>query len=815
MVFKGNMANRSSDNNKSVLYFVLTGLIFLSVSCNSTRRLKEGEALLWKNKVVLRSDKAVANRGERKDNLYKIIAQRPNTDALDLLPFRTPFKLIRYNHRYRKLYNRPDSLLPKSVERPVVLDTTLMPRTMQNMKSYLFNQGYFYAAIKDSVIIEKKKATVRYFVDLGDNYLINRINYDIDDSLVLGIVRADSAVSILQSEKEFSFSMLEEERSRLTTLLRDNGYFRFTQDNIAFVIDTFDKTIFKNAESPFESAINFIKLNKPNTKQTIDISVVIRLADDTNAYKKYTVGNVNVFPDYYSANDLKDSTLRTDYIDSVAFKYHNKYVHSNVLYRHIFLSPDDLYSQSNFNKTYTKLNELGIFQFVRIDVRENRRNRGTVDYNVLLNKTKKYDFSAGYEISRGSTYALGNSINVNARDRNFMHGANLLTIGVNGGIELAYDKNSPKDVLERYSLLTRYYGVNASIDFPKFLAPVASSLFDNSNLPHTIIGGGENVMDRVLYFKLINTSTNFSYNWRQTNTTTWNFSPVFVNIIRLPLKTDSFIKVLRNNEYLRNSYQENTIEGESISYTFDNNGKKHGVNYSYLRLGLEEAGLLLSGINQVGKALNNLYNISFYQYVKFDFDARHFFTLPHSTVALHFYGGIGIPYDKSDVLPYIKQYYAGGPYSLRGWQIRTLGPGSYIDTTTKTTYNQIDRTGDVKLEFNGEYRFPVTTLFAGNVKMNGALFFDAGNIWLTKANSNYPDGEFRLNKLAQDIAADVGIGSRFDIASFLTIRVELGVPVKKPYVLTNNGWVFDKIDFGNKSWRSQNMVGIFTIGYPF
>ena len=175
---------------------------------------------------------------------------------------------------------------------------------------------------------------------------------------------------------------------------------------------------------------------------------------------------------------------------------------------------------------------------------------------------------------------------------------------------------------------------------------------------------------------------------------------------------------------------------------------------------------------------------------------------------------MGLPYGQSSTLPYIKQYFAGGPYSLRGWRIRTLGPGSYYDSKTDTL-NQIDRTGDIKLELNGEYRFPITPLFAGAVKMNGAVFADAGNIWLSKSDSSYRGGELSMRSLGQDIAADMGVGARFDIASFLTFRLDLAVPVKKPYIHSNSGWVFDQVDFSNPSWRANNLILNISIGYPF
>lgn len=789
------------------LYTLLFAVLAIATGCNSTKHLPAGTHLLRSNAIELKSDKVMVNKGEIKDYLYHRILQKPNYRFLRLYPT----KVYLYNMRYKKLRDRPADSLSKWVERPVVFDSSLMARSAINMRNYLFNEGYFYATVTDTVIYKGRRAYVTYRVNAGSNYLINRINYDIDDSMVAYVVRRESESSTLQKGKEFRYGMLEEERSRLVTLVRNNGYYRFSQENVTFKIDTFDKAFFKIAENPFENAINFISQSKSNKKQTIDIDVIIRPAEDSTVYTRYTLASVTVYPDYTSVADQRDSTLIERSIRGVDFRYHSEYVYPKVLYQHIFLNPGKVYSQADYDKTHVKLNELGLFQFTRITFRENRVNHNTLDATILLNRTRRYDFSPNVELSSGSTYAVGSSVGVNFRNRNFMKGANLLTISANGGLELSY-LNDGEAIQQRFHLLTEYYNVKVSVDFPKFLSPVGKGWFDKGNVPHTVIGGSETVVDRIDYFTLNNIAANLTYNWHETPTKIWSFSPAFVNIIHTK-KSESFDRLLQGNEYLQNIYKENFIEGENINFRFDNIFKRRSLNYSYIKVGLEEAGALLDAVNGLGAALNKLYSLQYAEYGKLDFDFGHYFTLTHSVFAFRFLGGIGMPYGNSPTLPYIKQYFAGGPYSLRGWRIRTLGPGSVFNDTVQT--NIIDRTGDIKLEMNGEYRFPITPLFAGAVKMNGALFADAGNIWLARKEPKYPGGDFDISTLAQTIAADVGMGARFDIASFLTFRLDVAMPVKKPYVPTNGGWVFKDIDLGNPSWRARNLVLNVSIGYPF
>ena len=799
-------------NAKSVIIILFLGILLLAESCNTFRHLSNDQFLLRKNSVIFNTQSKITGKGEIKDNLNKLIAQKPNSRFL-----RVPVKLLLFNRHYYRLHNRAIDSLPASVERPVIFDTSLVMRSVRNMKDYLYTQGFFYAKINEKLKIKHRKEYVTYNITAGKNYKINKVNYFIGDSVIANLVRDHEEESILHPGLDFKYNMMVDERSRITALLRNNGYYKFTQENINFYngIDTVDKSQFQNAESPFKGIVNYESAHKNGHQQsTVDLDMYIQIVDDSEAFKKFRIGSVCIYPDFKSLADLTDSAMNKDTIGSVCFRYHNKFVHNHVLYDHIYLDPGNVYSQADYDKTISKLTELGIFQYPKIIPYENRSGQDSIDYDIFLNKSKKHDLSTNYELSTGSTYSLGNSLSFNFRDRNLLKGANLLTIGVNGGLETSYDDNTGKNIFEHFSLITKYYGVNASIDFPKFLAPVASTLFDNSSLPHTIIEGGENVMDRVGLFTLLNTSAKFTYSWHQSQNIIWTFSPAFVNIIHVPVETPYFIdSFLDKNIYLKNSYKENFIEGENISFTFDNMIKKRNRNYSFIKLSIEEAGGILGGLNQLGAALNDLYKIQYAQYTKFDFDARHYFTFGHDMVAMRFYGGVGIPYGQSDALPYIKQYFAGGPYSLRGWRIRTLGPGSYFDNNPNSS--QVDLTGDIKLEYNAEYRFPIAPLYGDAIKMNGAFFMDAGNIWLARSDPNNPGGNFTFNTLGQDIAADIGVGTRFDIESFLTLRVDVAMPVKKPYILTNSGWVFDQISPNDPTWRANNIIFNISIGYPF
>lgn len=799
------------------ILLALIGLLGLFITgCDPTRHLAEDKYLLRKNELNIESEKGAVRKGEMRENLSKLIVQKNNTYALWF-----PYKVAHYNFRYNKFKNYTADQLPRSVERPVEFDSLLMRRSGDYMNAYLFNQGYFYPRVSDTAIIKGRKAYVTYNVNTGPNFTIRNILLNVDDSAVKALVTQSMNETVLKKGIPFSMNLLEQERSRITTYLKEWGYYRFTQENIVdFSLDTFNQAMLRNAYDPFENAAVVEAFD--SNDHSLNINIVIR-EENPNAYKRYKINRVTVYPDNIGPSDARDSTMKSIFYNNVRFRYHDYYIKEQVLIKHIFFEPGKLFVQSDYEGTINKLNQLGVFQTVRIvmvddTTRPAAPGEGWLHAIVLMTPAKKYDFTTTFEVSAGTTYTLGATPTITLRDRNLGKGANLLSLSLSGGIETFYDQERGENFFDHFRVLTKNFGFNMTLDLPKFLVPfnVATT---KKNLPRTIIGFGSSFIDRTNFFTLINTAANLTYKWRETSTNSWEFSPAFVNIIRRPATSADFQARLDSNAFLANSYRENFIEGESIAFTYSNQFDNKGRSYSYLRLSLEEAGGILKGLNGL-----NAFNIPFAQYLKVDFDARRYVNRAKSQLAFRFYGGAGFPYGSSPTLPYIKQYFVGGAYSIRGWRIRTLGPGSYYDPVVfsdtpvvQSNNVYIDRTGDIKLELNGEYRFDILQMFGGTIKMTGALFADAGNIWLANATSSYPYGEFAFNKLGQDMAISTGAGARFNLAGFFIFRIDAAFPVKKPYnpQYDYGGWVLDQIDFTNRTWRANNLVINFAIGYPF
>lgn len=794
---------------------LLWGLGLLS-GCSSTKHVKEGEYLLRKVNIKLTTDRTLADKSALTDQLNSLIPQQPNNYFLG----RFPIKLYLYNMRYKKyaLDTNNFQLKNKVVEKPVILDTMMVVRARKNMSDFLRNSGYFYADVTDTIKLKGKKAYVTYKVNTGTEYLMDEVTYDIEDPGMAPLASKLREETLFGKGKAYSNTLAGEERSRLVNKIRNYGYYRFSADNIDFELDTLDKSYFRNLENPFESAVNFITLNRTKKKPTLNVKVIIHPGEDSMAFQKYTFNKVIVIPDYVDTSDLRNPNMTEKNVNGLLFRYNELYVHTGILDKKIFIRPGKTYSQSDYNQTLRQLNDLGVFQYVRLYIFANRQDsiNHTLNCYIFMNKSERFNFGTNVEVSGGDLYTIGTSANVSVTDRNFLKGANELTATASYGLELKQNKQLEVPFLNQFKLFSQNVGINFRLTFPKFILPVNQSRFSQNSLPRTVLTFGVNSLNRYDNFKLTSVSASYGYIWKESATKAWSVKPVFINTQHLRDISEDFQDKLDSVPAIRNSYQETFIEGEAIEFVINTEGvnRRH---YSYLKLGLEEAGALMSGVKGVAELLGKPLDFNHSRYFRLDYDARQYLAFRNSLVALRFYGGIGLPYGGSTTLPYLKQYFVGGAYSIRGWSPRTLGPGSYYDSARQNSSDNlfIDQSGDIKLEFNAEYRFAMIRLFSGAVSLNGAVFTDMGNIWLAKKDPTLPGTNFEFNNLYQDIAMSSGAGLRLDLGGFLVFRLDWAFPIKKPYVMENYGWVIKDINFGDPDWRKKNMNLNIAIGYPF
>ncbi|RQO31529.1 hypothetical protein DBR32_06115 [Taibaiella sp. KBW10] len=802
------------------LYFYGLCLLLSLFSCSPTKHFKDDTYLLRKNTVTLNTDKTYSDKGALKDALKSVIVQQNNTYLFGSMPF----KVWLYNLRYKKFQKDTANFQIRSriVEKPVVFNEKAIPLSIKQMQSLLRNQGYFNAVVHATHTKKGKEIVVNYEVNTKEGFLIDTITFSIDTSqlgaTMLPIWRSKS---LLNKAIPYSNALLSAERSQMVNLAKNQGFYKFNTDNIAFELDTSGTKMLRDKKSIVESAANILAGKLKNTRPTVSVNAIIKEEENYTAFNTYAYKNIYVYPEYKDNEDLRKGYKYEQVIDGITFRYKNKkpLVRNRIIKSKIFLQPQALYRQQDYDNTLMQLNDLGIYNYARIFIQDHKdsiANHNELNAHIVLSPAKPYDFNTNFELSGGDLYVAGSAVNASVTNKNLFRGANQLSISGMYGFELNQNKNTAQSFFDRFYLMSQNVGASAKIIFPKFLLPFA---IDNnrSASPKTVMSIGVNYLDRPAYFRIRNISSSLGYVWRRNTWTTWQVNPIFINTLHLGNISDSFRVRMEQVQAIRNSYQENFIEGENVEFIYNTEGRLP-YRHTYLRLGLEEAGMLMGGVDRLTKAIRGKgLSFNYASYVRFDFDARQYFKRNNSTLVFRMYGGIGIPYGDSKTLPYIKQYFVGGAYSIRGWAPRILGPGSYYNAAAQNSQDRIfiDQSGDIKLEWNAEYRFKMIQLFAGAIGLNGAIFADAGNIWLANKDPNLPGASFAFNRLWQDIAMSTGAGLRADIGGFLVLRADWAFPIKKPYVSQNSGWVLHEVDFGSRQWRNKNINLNVGIGLPF
>lgn len=766
-------------------------------SCNIQKRLGEDDYLVKKVAIDLETPLSLSEKNILKDELYSISQPKPNTRLLGI-----PYRLYFYNTKVKQ-YDK-ENLPPISntiQEQPSILDTSNVSVSRQQIQTFLNNKGFFEAAITSQISYNEphRRASVFYTIKTGDRHIINGTRYENNYNTLDNFITSLKKNSLLKSGTPYSHELVGRERMRITNELRNKGFYYFGANNLAFELDTHQ----------------VITLDQSKERKYIDIETQFQHTKDTNELEQYHFNKVVVFYNYDDIQSLDDQLPIRKFENDILFQTKYEYVSSQIIDKKIFIRPGNLFSQQDYDKTLLLLNDLGVFKYVRIQIQPDILTKKLNAY-ILLAPSKQYDVSTNVEVSGGDIYVLGSAANVSFTNNNFLKGANKFTATASYGVELGQDKEQEGGFIDELYLFSQNSGINFNLTFPKFLLPINQRRWSRNTLPNTSLDLGYNNLRRSEYFTLNSINASIGYKWFESKTHQWTVKPIFMNILHLSSISPTFQARMDSIPAIKNSYQETFIEGEGIELVIN----REGINpykYAWVKLGFEESGLLMNGVKQLYNIAQPNNNMRFSEYLRFDFDARQYFLTSKSKLALRLYGGVGIPYGKSEVLPYIKQYFVGGAYSIRGWRPRALGPGSYYNAAMNQSRDRlfIDQAGDIKLEFNAEYRFPIIDIFAGAIKVNGAAFFDAGNIWYMKPTAELPGANFKFKNLYKDLAASYGAGLRLDLGGFLVLRVDYAIQAKLPYQDENKGWIIQHTNLGRPNWRKEHTNLNIAIGYPF
>lgn len=775
------MKIRFQQHIRQVLFFGTLGFAF---SCSNTKYLKEGEMLYTGAEVKIEND-SLSKKSKKalKSELEDNLTPKPNSSFLGLRP-----KLFFYNiakePKKEKGFNY--WLKYKIGEKPVLLSDVDREFNKDIIVNYSENKGYFNATATYDTVSKNKKAQVIYTLRPGNQYLINKVKFQNDSIPVTEEIVKVSDKTLLKEGNPFDLGVIKSERERIDNQLKQKGFYYFHPDNLIIQADS---TVTKNHK---------VELNVKLKENTPDL-----------AKQQFTIDKVVVFPNY-NIRDVKDGKYNIPMdSDSLAKYAHNDiYVidpeqkfKPKIFDRALYFKKGDLYNRADHNLTLNRLINLGVFKFVKNEfVISDSLNHKFDTYYLLTPRQIQSLRLEALGRTNSANYA-GSEINLNWTHRNLFRGAEQFKASVYGAFDVQI--GGPKDAKNLFRA-----GANAQLSIPRIVAPFrfnSSSAF----VPRTNISIGYEFQNRTEYYTLNTFSGSFGYLWKENVRKEHDLKIIDITYITPANVTPLYDSISAKSQALQRVVQKQLIFGPTYSYTYTNTmlPKKNTIYYKgTLDLAGNLTGLF-SGANVKDGKQKSIFGVPFSQYAKMEHDFRFYHKLgDKSSFASRFIGGIAYPYGNSDNIPFSKQFFSGGSNSIRAFRARTLGPGSFDPRTIKQGY-YFDQSGDINLELNAEYRANIYKF------LNVAFFADAGNIWLVNDDIQRPGAKFSSDFLSE-IAVGAGFGLRLDF-SILILRLDLAMPFRVPYYEKGDRWTFDKINFGNSSWRRDNLILNIAIGYPF
>lgn len=765
-------------------YLLVSGMASTVISCSNTRFLKEGQMLYTGAEVKIENDTiSKKEKKELQSALEANLTPKPNSTFLGMRP-----KLYFYNIAKEPKKDKGFNywLKYKVGEKPVLLGDVDREFNKDIIENYSENKGYFNAKATYDTVSKNKKVQVIYTVRPGSRYLIDGVKFQKDSTLVNQEIQSFADKTLLKNGRPFDLDVIKAERERIDNRLKERGFYYFHPDNI---IVQADSTVSKNHK---------VELN-------------VKLKDNTPdlATQQFSIDKVIVFPNYniqdvkdgkYSIPMNRDSLSKYAFDDIYVIDPQHKFK-PKIFDRALYFKQGDLYNRSNHNLTLNRLISLGVFKFVKNEFIVSDSLSHKFDAYYLLTPRQIQSLRLEALGRTNSANYAGSELNLNWTHRNFFRGAEQFKAAIYGAFDFQMGGAQNANNIFRA-------GTNVQLSIPRIVAPFrfhSSSEF----VPRTNITLGYEFQNRTQYYTLNNFTGSFGYLWKENARKEHDLKVIDITLVSPANVTEEYLAKSAKNPAMRRVVDKQLIFGPTYSYTYTNTMLPK-TNTIYYKGTLDLAGNitgLVTGADVKKDKEKKIFGIPFSQYVKIENDFRfyHKFT-EKSSLATRFIGGIAYPYGNSEFIPFSKQFFSGGSNSIRAFRARTLGPGSF-DPRTLEEGTYFDQSGDVKLELNAEYRANLYKF------LNAAVFVDAGNIWLLHDDSTRPGAKFSKDFL-NEIAVGAGVGLRLDF-SILILRLDLAMPLRVPYYQKGDRWAFDKINFGDPSWRKDNLVLNIAIGYPF
>ena len=776
-------------------------LMFLLFACSTTKYVPDGSYLL--DNVVIQS----ANKEVKAMDLKPYLRQIPNFKMFGLLKT----QLYIYNASSRDSARWLSRQLRKTGEQPVILDAELVEQSKTELQRYLVNSGYLHAAVTAVVDTADKKATVTYNILPSEPYKIKDYVFDIASPIIDSIAHLTPDMrpkrysffqssspslytTLVQKGALFDRSVLDQERQRITSLLRQRGFYTFNRDHIAYDADS----------SLMSNQVDLTLRVKPLLKSQLD-GTTFELP-----HNQYHINNVTIVTDYDPLKVGTQSPLfsptDTLQLDSLQIIYgeNGRVIRPNVLRKNCFIEPGELFNERNVERTYAAYSSLSTLKNVNVRFKELAGEDSLkLDCYILTSQAKIQSFGVDLE----GTHTAGNlgfASSFNYQHRNIFKGSEIFKFKIRGayeGISGFFDENFFE------------IGGETSLIFPSFVFPFLNDDYRRSIRATSDLQVSYNYQKRPEYDRTI-LSGGWGYSWqgRANNNQRHSFKLIDIDYVYLPRIDSTFKASLPPSTEMFN-YSDQFIVGSGYTFSFSNFNPQYKQRSTMsMRATVELAGNLLYGISSLTKASKDavgnysIFGINYSQFAKGDFDFSKTITLDaRNSIAYHAGVGIAVPYGNASTIPFERRYFGGGANGVRGWSVRSLGPGAMPETTDAVN-DLVKTAGDIRLDLNIEYR---TRLFW---KLQLAAYVDAGNIWTIRDYDFQPGGCFYFDEFYKQIAVSYGLGLRLDFDFFL-LRFDTGMKAYNPQKQGSDRWVIRNPNF--KTGTNGNFAWHFAVGYPF
>ncbi len=759
----------------ALLAFWIFSLLFSS--CTGLSKVGDKSYLFTGYSIKIDSIKHLADPKAVKIELKSLIPNKPNKKFLWMRP-----RLVMYGivSEPKKKHGVKYWLKHKIGKSPSLLADVNLPNSATIFENRLQNRGNFNAKVKYSVTYSRKTASVNFEVSPGPPYLIRSVRYPEGNTVISREINKLFAGSVIQRGKTYLLNDFDSERKRIDNQLKEIGYFYFNPEYLIFTADTTPGSRF------------------------IDISISVKPETPANALTAYRYNNIYVLDDYKLLDYHPDTTR----FGNVYYLSEKNQFKPGTFLDAIFFEKDSLYTKTDHYNTLRQLMGIGVYKFANARFSQADSMKDRLDVKIFLTPLKKISLSVVVDAEVKSNNYAGPGLNFIYKNRNTFHGAELLTVTLGEKFETQYKGDSKG----RSSFQTTLDG---KLSIPKVVPFKFANKSSKSYIPKTEIAAGIGIFRRVDLYDLVSFNTSLGYSWKPNKNITHFLKPIEVTYSNLSNTTAEFEDYLVKHPTVRKSFEEQFIMGCGYDFVNSNILSSSSNNSFYLAESIDIAGNIISGvaslINGHGPDPQVPYvflNLPYSQFARIKSEMRYTYNLNRKNqLAWRFIAAAGIPYGNSSAMPYIRQYFVGGTNSVRSFIARSIGPGSFNSKDAGMDV-YIDQAGDIKLETNLEYRFDIYKF------LKGALFADAGNIWLVNEDPQRAGGKFKFDNFYREIAVGSGAGLRFDF-SYLIFRIDLAFPLCKPYLPEGNRWVINQVDISNSSWRKENLVWNFAIGYPF